>query len=138
MCDRVTGWEVTEALVTAVLAVRAVVAHQRVRNVILASSARERGRKWLQRRPTGTGSRDSIDPACTWNVASEHLVCYVTIRTRRHFEREFRTCEVWVVREAYVFRDCDMGSGVVHRITDDRRHFTQKVSVVFLKALDAD
>ena len=138
LCDRVTAWEVTEALVTAVLAVRAVVAHQRVRNVILASSARERGRKWLQRRPTGTGSRGSIDPACTWNVASEHLVRHVTIWTRRDFEREFRTCEIWVVREEYVFRDCDMGSGVVHVITDDGRHFTQKVCVVILIAVDGD
>ena len=31
-----------------------------------------------------------------------------------------------------------MGSGVVHVITDDRGHFTQKVCVVILKAVDAD
>ena len=31
-----------------------------------------------------------------------------------------------------------MESGIVHVITDDRRHFTQKVCVVILKAVDAD
>ena len=137
LCDRVTGWEVTEALVTVVLAVRAVVAHQRVRNFILASSARERGRKWLQRRPTGTGSSDSIDPAYTKNVASEHLVCHVTIRTWRGFDREIRTSEIWSGRDVYVFRDCDKGSGVVHVITDDRRHFTQNACGESIKAVDA-
>ena len=29
-----------------------------------------------------------------------------------------------------------MGSGVVHVITDDGRHFTQKVCVVWVKAVD--
>ena len=140
LCGRVTAWEVTEALVTAVHAVRAVVAHQRVWNVILASSARERGRKWLQRRPTGTGSSDSIDPACTCSVASEHLVCHVTIRTGRDFESALqnRTCEVWFGREEYVFRDCDSGSSVGHVISADGRYFTQKVCFVSLKAADAD
>ena len=140
LCYRVTRCEVTEALVTAVLAVRAVVAHQRVRNVILASSARERGRKWLQRRPTGTGISGSIDPACTCSVASEHLVCHVTIRTGRDFESALqnRTCEVWFGREEYVFRDCDSGSSVGHVITDDGRYFTQIVCMAMLKAVDAD
>ena len=139
LCGRVTAWEVTEALVTAVHAVRAVVAHQRVWNVILASSARERGRKWLQRRPTGTGSSGSIDPACTCSVASEHLVCHVTIRTGRDFESALqnRTCEVWFGREVYVFRECDIGCRVVHVITDDRRHFTQIACFAALKTVDA-
>ena len=30
-----------------------------------------------------------------------------------------------------------MGTGVVHVITDDRRHFTQKVCIASLKAVDA-
>ena len=100
---QVAGREDTEALVTAVSAVRPVVAHQGVEDFVRSGAARERRRKRLQRRPTGSGSGSSCDgfpPACTLNVASEHLVSHVTSRAPRGFDGEVGACEIRVGGEA--------------------------------------